>query len=32
MRASPLTYMIGDRQYVTIATHKTLRSFALDVP
>jgi alcohol dehydrogenase (cytochrome c) len=32
MRASPLTYVIGDRQYVTIATHKTLRSFALDVP
>jgi alcohol dehydrogenase (cytochrome c) len=29
MRASPLTYMIGNRQYVTMASHSALKSFAL---
>lgn len=29
IRAAPLTYMIGDRQYVTIASVRTLASFAL---
>ena len=29
VRAAPLTYMIGDRQYVTIASHRTLTAFAL---
>ena len=27
--AAPITYMIGDRQYVTIAAGTTITSFAL---